>query len=201
MKLFVIGATGRTGQEIIHQALEKGYQVTAFVRSPEKVTEKNTRLTILKGSSTDEVQLAEALRNHDAVITALGPTDPFKPNSLLHDSAIATTHAMSKAGVKRLVVLSAAAHFPGFFNRIARFVLRNHMRDSKEMEDVVQHSGLEWTIARPPRLTQKDDLTYRIREDAPPKLGFVVARKAVASFMLDLIEKRKHLRKVVGIAQ
>lgn len=201
MKLFVIGATGRTGREIIHQALEKGHQVTAFVRSPEKISEKNQNLKILKGNSTDENQLVEALRNHDAVISALGPTEPFKPSSLLHDSAVATTHAMNKAGVKRLVVLSAAAHFPGFFNRIARYFLRNHMRDSHEMEEIVQESGLEWTIARPPRLTQKEDLSYRSREDAPPKLGFVVARKAVASFMLDSIEKNKHLRKVVGIAK
>jgi NAD(P)H-binding len=108
---------------------------------------------------------------------------------------------MNKAGVKRLVVLSAAAHFPGFFNRIARYILRNHMRDSHEMEEIVQQSGLDWTIARPPRLTQKDDLNYRSREDAQPKMGFVVARKAVASFMLDSIEKQKHLRKVVGIAK
>jgi uncharacterized protein YbjT (DUF2867 family) len=201
MKLFVIGATGRTGQEIVHQALEKGHQVTAFVRSPEKVTEKHEGLKILKGSSTDEDQLTEALRNQDAVISALGPTDPFKPSSLLHDSAVATTHAMNRAGVKRLVVLSAAAHFPGFFNRIARYILRNHMQDSYDMEEIVQDSGLEWTIARPPRLTQNDDLRYRSREDAPPKMGFVVARKAVASFMLDSIEKKKHLRKVVGIAK
>jgi putative NADH-flavin reductase len=201
MKLFVIGATGRTGQEIVHQALEKGHQVTAFVRSPEKVTEKHEGLKILKGSSTDEDQLTEALRNQDAVISALGPTDPFKPSSLLHDSAVATTHAMNRAGVKRLVVLSAAAHFPGFFNRIARYILRNHMQDSYKMEEIVQDSGLEWTIARPPRLTQNDDLSFRSREDAPPKMGFVVARKAVASFMLDSIEKKKHLRKVVGIAK
>jgi uncharacterized protein YbjT (DUF2867 family) len=201
MKLFVIGATGRTGQEIIHQALEKGHQVTAFVRSPEKISEKQKGLTIVKGNSTDEDQLAEALRNHDAVITALGPNEPFKPSTLLHDSAIATTHAMKKAGVRRLVVLSAAAHFPGFLNSIGRYILRNHMRDSHEMEEIVQDSGLEWTIARPPRLTQKDDLSYRSREDAPPKLGFVVARKAVASFMLDSVEKQKHLRKIVGIAK
>jgi uncharacterized protein YbjT (DUF2867 family) len=201
MKLFVIGATGRTGQEIIHQALEKGHQVTAFVRSPEKISEKQKGLTIVKGNSTDEDQLAEALRNHDAVITALGPNEPFKPSTLLHDSAIATTHAMKKAGVRRLVVLSAAAHFPGFINRIGRYVLRNHMRDSHDMEEIVQHSGLEWTIARPPRLTERNDLSYRTREDAPPKLGFVVARKAVASFMLDSVEKQKHLRKIVGIAK
>ena len=40
MKLFVIGATGRTGHEIVQQALAKGHHVTAFVRSPESITLK-----------------------------------------------------------------------------------------------------------------------------------------------------------------
>ena len=108
---------------------------------------------------------------------------------MLHDSALATTRAMERAGVKRLVVLSAAAHFPGIPNRIASFIMRNHMRDSLAMEEIVQSNGLEWTIARPPRLTQEDYSTYRSREGAAPKMGFTVSRKAVAAFMFDAIEQ------------
>ncbi|MFL6597838.1 MAG: NAD(P)-dependent oxidoreductase [Chthoniobacterales bacterium] len=119
MKLFVIGATGRTGQEIVQQALARGHQVTAFVRSPENITAKSERLTVLKGNVLDENQLFNAMQNHDAVISTLGPRQVFKPSSMLHDSALATTRAMDRAGVKRLVVLSAAAHFPGIPNRIA----------------------------------------------------------------------------------
>jgi uncharacterized protein YbjT (DUF2867 family) len=201
MKLFVIGATGRTGQEILHQALSHGHQVTAFVRSPEKITDKSERLTIRKGNSADENQLAEALKGHDAVVSVLGPTDPLKPSTLMHDSALATTRAMIKAGVKRLMILSAAAHFPGFVNAIGRFILRNHMRDSHSMEEIVEQSGLDWTIARPPRLTQQDSMSYREREDAPPTRGFILARKALAAFMLDSIEQKKHLHKIVGVAR
>jgi len=49
MKLFVIGATGRTGREVVEQALARGHQVTAFVRSPEGIKLKNERLTVSKG--------------------------------------------------------------------------------------------------------------------------------------------------------
>ena len=201
MKLFVIGATGRTGREIVQQALERGHYVTAFVRSPESMTLKNDRLTVLKGDAMDENQLFEAMQNHDAVLSALGPRKVFKPSSLLHDSALATTRAMKRAGVKRLLVLSAAAHFPGIPNRIVSFVLRSHMRDSRAMEEVVQVSGLDWTIARPPRLTEEDYTSYRRREGAAPKMGFTLARKAVAAFMLDAIEQQKHFHKIVGIAK
>src|SRR5712691_8079713 len=118
MKLFVIGATGRTGREIVQQALARGHQVTAFVRSPERITLKNARLTVRKGNVMDETQLFDAIENHDAVLSTLGPREVFKPSSMLHDSALATTRAMNRSGVKRLVVLSAAAHFPGIPNRI-----------------------------------------------------------------------------------
>ena len=201
MKLFVIGATGRTGHEIVQQALAKGHRVTAFVRSPKSITSKNERLSVLKGSATDESQLFEAMQNHDAVISTLGPREVFKPSSLLNDSALAISRAMQCSGVKRIVVLSAAAHFPGIPNRIASFILRNHMRDSLAMERIVQANGLDWTIARPPRLTQEDSLNYRSREGAAPKMGFTVSRKAVAAFMLDAIEQKKHIHKIVGIAK
>src|SRR5207248_6609840 len=113
MKLFVIGATGRTGREIVQQALARGHHLSAFVRSPESMAIRNERLTVLTGNAVDETQLFEAMQNQDAVISALGPREPFKPSSILRDSALATTRAMQRAGVKRLVVLSAAAHFPG----------------------------------------------------------------------------------------
>lgn len=201
MKLFVIGATGRTGQEIVQQALARGHRVTAFVRSPKSITLKNERLSVLKGNATDESQLFEAMQDHDAVISTLGPREVFKPSSLLNDSALATTRAMQRLGVKRLVVLSAAAHFPGIPNRLVSFILRNHMRDSLAMEKIVQGNGLDWTIARPPRLTQGQYTTYRSREGAAPKMGFSLSRKAVAAFMLDVIEQKKHSQKIIGIAK
>src|SRR5438034_8438185 len=201
MKLFVMGATGRTGQEVVQQAIARGHYVTAFVRSPESIPLRNERLTVLKGNGMDENELSEAMQNHDAVISTLGPREVFRPGTLLHDSALATTRAMNRSGVKRLVVLSAAAHFPGIPNRIASFIMRNHMRDSLAMEAIVQANGLDWTIVRPPRLTQEGYMTYQSREDAVPRMGFSLSRKAVAAFMLDAIEQRKHFHKIVGIAK
>jgi len=129
----------------------------------------------------DENQLGNAMQDHDAVVSTLGPRQVFKPTSMLHDSAVATTRAMQRSEVKRLVVLSAAAHFPGIPNRILSFILRNHMRS--------------------PRLTQQDYTAYRSRERAAPKMGFTVSRKAVAAFMLEAIEQKKHFQKIVGIAK
>jgi len=201
VKIFVIGATGRTGREVVEQALARGHDVTAFVRSPEAIGLTNEKLTVIKGEATGKDQLVNAMQNHDAVVSTLGPRKPFKPSSLLHDSALATTWTMQRSGVKRLLILSAAAHFPGIFNRIVSLILRNHMRDSLAMEEIVEASGLDWTIARPPRLTEGEYTTYRSHEGAAPKMGFSLSRKAVAAFMLDAIEQEKHFQKIVGIAK
>src|SRR5205809_5429191 len=154
VKLFAIGATGRTGREVVQQALARNHQVTAFVRSPENISLKNERLTVLKGNVMDENELFRAVQNHDAVVSTLGPREVFKPSSMLHDSAVATTRAMNRAGVRRLVVLSAAAHSPRLLTRIARFILRNHMRDSLPLPAIDPPSGLASTTTPPPPLTQ-----------------------------------------------
>ena len=195
MKIFVIGATGRTGREVVEQALARGHDVTVFVRSPEAIGLTNEKLTVIKGEATEKDQLVKAMQNHDAVVSTLGPRKPFKPSSLLHDSALATTRTMQRSGVKRLLILSAAAHFPGIFNRIVSLILRNHMRDSLSTEKVVRASGLNWTIARPPRLTHEKYSSYRSRQDAAPKMGFTLSRKAVAAFMLDAMEQENIFRK------
>ena len=95
MKLFVIGATGRTGREIVEQALTRGHQMTAFVCSPEGIKLKNERLAVIKGDAMNEDKLANATQRHEAVVSTLGPRQVFKPASMLHDSALATTRAMT----------------------------------------------------------------------------------------------------------
>jgi len=199
VRLFVVGATGRTGTALVNQALARGHMVTALVRSPERLTAKDPNLTVLKGSVLDEAQLLDGMRNHEAVIATLGPREPFKRGSLLRDSTLAITKAMDRSGLKRLLVLSAAALFPGLPNRVVRFILRNTMSDSLAMERIVQASGLNWTIVRPPRLTNGTSLTYQSREDAAPAGAFSMSRSAVAAFMLDALEQKRHFQKIVGL--
>src|SRR2546423_12015776 len=141
MKLFVIGATGRTGREIVQQALVRGHHVTAFVRSPESIALRHERLTVLRGNAMDENELLRAMQNHDAVVSTLGPRKVFKPSSMLHDSAVATTRAMNRAGVKRLLPLSAGTPFSCILNCIGRFIMRNQTRGTISMSGSVLGTG------------------------------------------------------------
>jgi uncharacterized protein YbjT (DUF2867 family) len=204
MRLFVLGATGRTGHETVEQALRRGHDVTAFVRSPDKVKPRE-RLRIVAGSALDTEALKAALPGHDAVLSALGPpaSEGRKRSTLMTDFAASTVAAMTTAGVSRLLVVSAAMLFPKKSPPylFIRWLLRNHVADLRTMEAVVAASPLDWTLARPPRLVARDRSGYRARRDGMPPFGFTIAFSTVASFLLDAVERREWIRQTVGVSQ
>jgi putative NADH-flavin reductase len=212
MKLFVIGANGRTGTEIVDLACQRGHQVTAFVRSPEKLADVAARcagapgsLTTVRGDPRQADSTAAALPGHDAVLSAIGPhtQEAFRPSTLLTDCARATADAMRASGVSRLAIVSAAVLFPeeGLYFAFFRWLTKHHARDLRAMEDVVRASGLAWTIARPPRLTQSADASFRAVRDALPAGSRAMSFRSVAAFMVDAVERRVHLAEIVGLAR
>jgi uncharacterized protein YbjT (DUF2867 family) len=110
---------------------------------------------------------------------------------------------MTSSGISRLTIVSAAVLFPekGLFFAFFRWLLKHHARDLRAMEDIVQASGLEWTIARPPRLRKSPDATFRALHNALPPGSRVMSFRSVAAFMLDAVEHRSHVAEVVGLGQ
>jgi putative NADH-flavin reductase len=204
MRLFVIGANGRTGREILDLARTRGHEVTAFVRSPEKL-ERTGAVTVVRGDPRQPESIASALSGHDAVLSAIGPhpRDAMRPGTLLTDCARATVHAMAARNIARLAIVSAAVLFPekGPLFAFFRWLLKHHARDLRAMEDIVRASGLDWTIARPPRLTHSADASFLAVRDALPKGSRVMSFRSVAAFMLDAVERQAHLAEVVGLGR
>jgi putative NADH-flavin reductase len=205
MRLFVIGANGRTGREILDLARARGHEITAFVRSPEKL-EKMPDVQVVRGDPLQADSIASALPGHDAVLSAIGPPPRealLHASTLLADCARATVDAMTATGVRRLAIVSAAVLFPekGLDFVFFRWLLRHHARDLDAMERIVRASGLEWTIARPPRLTQSQDDSFIAVRDALPTGSRVMSFRSVAAFMLDAVERRSHVAEVVGLAR
>jgi putative NADH-flavin reductase len=205
VKIFVIGATGHTGMQVLDLALSRGHEVTAFVRSPQKIGRRDARLKIVTGDPESIEQLTAAMPAHDLVITALGVRPPraFRPHSLVTDCVAATVSAMKRSGISRIVLVSAAVLFPerGLVFAIFRRLLKHIARDLAQAEEIISRSGLDWTIVRPPRLTNGTDERYRVLENALPKNGFSVSFRAVAAFMLDSAEHRSHVQELVGLAK
>ncbi len=203
MKLFVLGATGKTGSEIMRLALARGHEVTAFVRSPQKLSPAGS-LTIVRGDPRNPENMAAALPGHDAVLSAIGPhpREALRPSTLVTDCARATVEAMTASGVSRLSIISAAVLFPekGLYYAFFRWLTRHHARDLRGMEEIVRGSGLAWTIARPPRLIRSPDASFRAVRDALPPGSRTMSFRSVAAFMLEAVERRSHICEVVGLS-
>jgi putative NADH-flavin reductase len=136
------------------------------------------------------------------VLSALGPRSSADA-TLLADCAQSTVAAMRRAGVRRLIVISSALLFPnlGPLAAILRLVLRSVLADSRRMEGLVEASSdLEWTIVRPPRLTNGAHTGhYRVAAGELPRGGGAISRSDLANFVLDEAERRNHLRALVGV--
>src|SRR5258705_8713895 len=190
MKLVVLGATGATGLEIVRQAIEHGHSVTAFVRSPERLKPFQGRITVMKGDLLNSAELEPIIKGHDAVLSGFGPRQPASKAdaNLLHQFAVALTGAMLRAEVTRVVVESVAFLFKDSFVPpayiLGRLFFPGIVADASAMEEVFEKSGLDWTIARPPRLTDKPYTgRYRVREGHLPPFSFSVSRADVADCM------------------
>ncbi len=194
MRLLILGSTGGTGRQLTSQAVEHGHRVTAFVRSPQKLGSLRDRVTVRQGDPRSVAELQAILPGHDAVVSALGPPGAG-PTTILRAAAGST-------------VVSVAVLFDdlGIAGRVLRrTLLRNVGDDALEMERIVIASALDWTIARPPRLTN-GPLTRRYDVDnghLPGRSGAFasISRADVADFVLGELEHNAHVHQIVGIAR
>jgi len=206
MKLVVLGATGGTGLEIVRQATERGHSVTALVRSPERLKQFWDRITVKQGNLLNSRDLQQVIQGHDAVVSAFCPRVPVSKTdtTLLQRFAVALTSAMPHTDVRRVVVESVAFLFkdsllpPAYL--LGRLLFPRTVADASAMEQVFAESELDWTMVRPPELTDKPYTgKYRVREGHLPLFGFKISRADVADFMIKAVENHVSIRKVVGV--
>ena len=208
VKLLVLGATGGTGQQVVTQALDAGYDVTALARAPGKITIHHSSLRVLQGELPDARALAEAMRSQDAVISAIGRGKTFKSDHLIERSVPAILAAMHNAKVPRLMFTSAlgvGATFqdsPWMAKLFFRTLLREIYADKLIGDDLIRKSGLDWTIVQPGVLTD-GPLTRRYRcgerlaMSGMPK----ISRANAAHFMLDRINDASTSGRTIVIAE
>lgn len=206
MKLVVLGATGGTGLEIVRQAMERGHAVTALVRSPERLKPFGDRITVKQGDLLNSADLQRVIQGHDAVVSGFGPRLPVSKADahLLQQFADALTRAMLQTNVRRVVVESVAFLFkdsvlpPAFL--LGRLLFPAIVADAAAMERIFAESELDWTMVRPPELTDKPYTgKYRVREGHLPLFGFKISRADVADFMIKVAENHASSRRVVGV--
>jgi uncharacterized protein YbjT (DUF2867 family) len=202
-RILVLGATGGTGGLIVAQALARGHDVTALVRSLEKA-QGLAGARLVAGDARDANTLRHAVKGQDAVVSALGtPASPFREVTLLSEASRALIEAMRAEGVARLVAITgigagdSRGHGGFAFDRLVFPLLLRHVyADKDRQEALVRESGLDWVIVRPAVLNDKPGRgDVRALTDLRGFQGGSVARSDVAGFVLDQVQDDLWLRR------
>ncbi len=211
MKITVFGATGGIGGHVVRQALDAGHKVAAVVRASSSYDGEHPSLEVFRVPGLTEAEpLLDAVDGSDAVISGVGPRGR-KDGPVASGSTRSILAAMSAHGVRRFVAVSAAPLGPvpedeSFLNRRLLLPFINAFAadvyaDLRVMEAEIVSSATDWTIVRPPKLTNKSlSGNYRTVISGNVSHGYTISRADVADLMLAALDNPAMINQPVGVA-
>lgn len=203
MRITVMGASGRIGRLVVEQALAAGHEITALVRSPERLGALAASMRVVTGTLDDADAVDQAIQGADVVISAIGPDSNTREQvDRLRSGMEHTIAAMQRHGVRRIVNLSGAGiTAPGerkpVIDRMATWVVRRFATNvvaAKQAEyDLLASSGLDWVAVRPAIVTDGDLTASYVAGPDALRPGARVSRADVAHLMLREAERPSHV--------
>lgn len=210
--ILIIGANGGIGRQAVELALAAGHQVTAVLRTPANLPLTHPLLQKVQGDVMSPETFEQAMVNQHVVISALGVKGGMlgdKPTILYSQGNVNILRLMHKHHVRRAYFISASAVeispvMPFMARFAAKYIVQKLLRymyaDLREMERFVKSSGLDWTIIRPPRLTNKPVTgNYRFSANSFLKNSLSISRADVAHFMINNISNKEIYQAIVEI--
>ncbi|RDZ65691.1 epimerase [Haloferax sp. Atlit-12N] len=169
MNVLLLGASGRIGTRIANELLNRGHAVTGVSRSGEIDSIDDPDFSAVAGDATDADQLARLAAGHDAVASALGPSDDESPEVLV-EMLDAVVDGMRRASVDRLVWTGGAGilnvgpdtrlidspEFPDEWKPVASAAIEAYGL----LEDA---DDLQWTYVAPAALIEPGERTGEFR--------------------------------------
>lgn len=207
MKMAIFGASGATGMHVLHQALNNGHCVTAFVRDPGKLNFEHPRLTSVVGDVRHFDSVIGAVTGQDAVISALGASSMFRLDHAVNEGISNIITAMTTARVDRLIYLStlgvsATRRKAGFMiATLAPTLLRTEIKGHELRESMIRNCPLKWTIVRAPVLTH-GALTEKYRSGEHLNSSAWVtklSRADVAHCLISQLQNQAGIRKCLSV--
>ena len=187
-KVIVIGATGNLAVYVI-EALKKlrDVQLCLFVRNKNKLQPDNKEgCDIIEGDAMDYGSVKNALKGQDIVYVNLaGSLEAMTKNIV---------KAMHETNVKRIIAISSI----GIYETPMKSVLIPY----RKLADVIESSGLDYTILRPDWFTNSNEVDYALTKKGEPEKGTAISRKSIAAFISTIIENPGlHKNENLGISK
>ncbi len=215
-KVLVIGATGGTGLATMRELIDQGHQISALVRSPEKLKGWDSRLKVIRGDVMCLQDIERAMTGQDVVIVTVGISEnpllvrlfgsrktPMCVRSLGTQNVIT---AMNNHGVEKLIVQSSfgvgdSRDKLSFIDRLFfKLFLKPQIEDTEKQEIIVKSSNLQWVLIQPVHL-RSDSKVETILASAKGETGqSSIARRSVAKFLVQMVESSEYLRQSVALS-
>jgi uncharacterized protein YbjT (DUF2867 family) len=184
--VIILGAGGNIAKHVIDMLVKKDdTNLTLFLRNKSRLINKDvSKCRIIEGDVLDFNRLKEAIAGQDVVYANLsGDLEAMAKNIV---------RAMDETGVKKLIFISSI----GIYDVPLRPVLKPY----RKAADVIEASGLEYTILRPTWFTNADEVDYETTSKGEPERGSVISQKSLATLITEIIESpEKYARENLGV--
>lgn len=202
----IFGVSGRTGQALAAGARARGWTTRGFGRIS---SEAALGTVMIHGGYQDAPRIQEAVRGADGVCCVFGPRPPYT-DVFCAAATRAVVAAMTATGRRRLLCVTGAmmgaapsrSRALAWMAALYRWWQPAVARDREEQENAVTGSGLDWTLVKPPRLTD-GDATRRVAAGPAVRVGLLstISRADLAEFMLDAVLDAECVRQRLIVKQ
>lgn len=187
-KVIIIGATGSLAQYVIEAIKQiENAAITLFARSKNRLSKNAAEgCTVIEGDAMNYNDIKNAVAGQDIVYVNLaGNLEPMAKNIV---------QAMNEVGVKRIVAISSI----GIYEKPLKPVLIPY----RKLADVIEASGLDYTILRPDWFTNANEVDYAITQKGTPEAGTAISRKSIAVFVATIVQNPElHKNENIGISK
>ncbi|MBD2120428.1 NAD(P)-dependent oxidoreductase [Trichocoleus sp. FACHB-262] len=205
MNVLVIGAAGKTGRQVVEQAVAAGHTVTAFIRdSAQYNAPPNVR--VFTGDATDPATMSHAIADQDAVIDTVGGKTPWRKTEIEQRVAHAIVAAAKQHGTCRIIAISALGVGDSTAQATLLFrllllptFLRGSTADKTAMEQAIAQAGVPYVLVRPAVLNDQPAVGS-VRVLAGVEKGRQITRADLAAFVVEQLTTDTHVNRAVTIA-
>jgi uncharacterized protein YbjT (DUF2867 family) len=184
-KVLILGAGGKIAHWVIKMlANNNDMHLTLFLRHTGKLdglAPKNAQ--IVQGDALDHQHLNHVMPGQDIVYANLSELN-------IDLQAKSVVEAMKAAKVNRLIFVTTLGIYdevPGKFGAWNNRAIAQYIPPYRRAADIVEASGLDYTILRPAWLTNNDEIDYETTGRNEPFKGTEVSRKSVADLIVKII--------------
>lgn len=187
-KVIIIGATGSLAKYVIEAIKELGnIELTLFLRNKSRLSKRESEdCTLIEGDAMNYNDMKNAIAGQDIVYINLAGNLEAMGNNIIK--------AMQENKVKRIIAISSI----GIYETPLKSVLVPY----RKLADLVENSGLDYTILRPDWFTDDNEIDYEITHKGNAETGLPISRKSIASFISSVIENPDlHKNENLGISK